>query len=94
VTDAGLEELKELKQLWRLDLSNTLVTGTGLKEFQELQQFTELDLSSVSSAFEWGHFRGLARGQARPPDRGIWICGIVEARLRGQNKASRRQALP
>jgi len=35
VTDAGLKELKELKNLTRLVLSNTAVTAEGAKQFTE-----------------------------------------------------------
>jgi hypothetical protein len=35
VTDAGLKELKELKQLTTLDLEGTQVTDAGLKELKE-----------------------------------------------------------
>src|SRR5438132_12177720 len=44
VTDAGLKELKDLKQLTSLDLYGAAVTGEGLKEVKGLKQLTELDL--------------------------------------------------
>src|SRR5258708_5642623 len=37
-TDAGLKELKELKQLTSLDLSFSQVTVAGLKELKDLKQ--------------------------------------------------------
>jgi hypothetical protein len=44
VTDAGLKELKDLKQLNFLDLSGTQVTDAGLKELKDLKQLHFLDL--------------------------------------------------
>ena len=44
VTDAGLKELKDLKQLTTLDLFFTGVTDAGLKELKELKQLTTLYL--------------------------------------------------
>jgi hypothetical protein len=35
VTDAGVKDLKELKNLTGLDLHNTKVTDAGLKELKE-----------------------------------------------------------
>src|SRR5947209_7412588 len=40
VTDAGLMELKDLKQLTTLYLNSTKVTGAGLKELKDLKQLT------------------------------------------------------
>ncbi len=37
MTDAGLKELKELKQLTSLNLNGTQVTDAGLKELKESQ---------------------------------------------------------
>src|SRR5262249_47050285 len=45
VTDAGLKELKELKNLRELNLGDTQVTGAGLKELKELKNLQGLDLS-------------------------------------------------
>src|SRR5438094_747126 len=42
VTDAGLKELKDFKQLTTLDLTFTRVTAAGLKELKELKQLTSL----------------------------------------------------
>src|SRR5881398_2547136 len=42
VTDAGLKEWKDLKQLTSLALNSTGVTGTGLKELADLKQLTSL----------------------------------------------------
>ena len=47
VTDAGLKELKDLKQLTALNLGNTQVTDAGLKELKDLKQLTYLDLGST-----------------------------------------------
>src|SRR5437899_2450557 len=47
VTDAGLKELKDLKQLTSLDLTGTGVTGAGLKELADLKQFTSLSLAGT-----------------------------------------------
>src|SRR4051794_41001541 len=45
VTDAGLKELKELKQLQWLALDGCReLTDAGLKELKELKQLTKLDL--------------------------------------------------
>ena len=44
VTDAGLKELKALKQLTTLNLYGAAVTGAGLKELKDLKQLTSLDL--------------------------------------------------
>ena len=44
VTDAGLKELKDLKQLTSLNLDNTKVTDAGLKELKDLKQLTSLNL--------------------------------------------------
>src|SRR5438132_7218776 len=45
VTDAGLKELKHLKQLTSLNLACTQVTAAGLKELKHLKQLTSLKLS-------------------------------------------------
>src|SRR5881409_2312039 len=45
VTDAGLKELKHLKQLTSLYLNNTQVTDAGLKELKDLKQLTYLDVA-------------------------------------------------
>src|SRR5712691_8230358 len=45
VTDAGLKELKDLKQLTSLYLNSTKVTGAALKELKDLTQLTSLSLS-------------------------------------------------
>ena len=45
VTDAGLKELKHLKQLTSLNLSATAVTDAGLKELKHLKQLTTLNLA-------------------------------------------------
>src|SRR5207237_1146037 len=47
VTDAGLKELKDLKQLTTLGLSHTQVTDAGLKELADLKQLTSLSLGST-----------------------------------------------
>ena len=47
VTDAGLKELKDLKQLNTLDLYGTPVTDAGLKELADLKQLTTLNLSGT-----------------------------------------------
>src|SRR5213080_1884739 len=44
VTDAGLKELKHLKQLTALTLGGQ-VTAAGLKELKELKQLTSVDLT-------------------------------------------------
>ena len=44
VTDAGLKELKDFKQLTSLDLRDTQVTDAGLKELKDLKQLTTLIL--------------------------------------------------
>jgi len=44
VTDAGLKELKELKSLQTLDLSETKVTDAGLKELKEIKSLQTLYL--------------------------------------------------
>src|SRR5947209_6639917 len=44
VTDAGLKELKDLKQLTTLSLWGTKVTDAGLKELKDLKQLTTLNL--------------------------------------------------
>jgi Leucine-rich repeat (LRR) protein len=49
MTDAGLKELKDLKNLQMLDLARTKVTGVGLKEFKNLQT---LDLSNTQVSEE------------------------------------------
>jgi hypothetical protein len=46
LTDLGVKELKELKQLTRLMLSDTPVTDAGLKDLKELKQLTTLYLGS------------------------------------------------
>ena len=46
MTDAGLKELKHLKQLASLNLNGTGVTDAGLKELADLKQLTTLDLQS------------------------------------------------
>src|SRR5438477_11668371 len=40
VTDAGLKELKDLKQLTSLILAKTKVTDAGLKELKQLKQLS------------------------------------------------------
>src|SRR5207249_701618 len=48
VTDAGLKELKHLKQLTSLNLAGTTqVTDAGLKELKELKQLTSLNLGGT-----------------------------------------------
>ena len=47
VTDAGLKELKELKNLTLLDLGGTQVTDAGLKELKDLKNLTSLDLGGT-----------------------------------------------
>ena len=47
VTDAGLKELKHLKQLTSLALYNSQVTDEGLKELKDLKQLTTLGLDST-----------------------------------------------
>jgi len=47
VTDAGLKELKKLKSLQSLDLTDTKITDAGLKELKELKSLQELDLSGT-----------------------------------------------
>jgi len=47
VTDAGLKELKDLKQLASLDLAHTGVTDAGLKELKDLKQLTSLYLGGT-----------------------------------------------
>ena len=47
VTDAGLKELKEFKNLEYLFLSGTGVTDAGLKELKDFKSLHTLDLSST-----------------------------------------------
>ena len=47
VTDAGLKELKDLKQLTTLYLNMTGVTDAGLKELKDLKQLTSLILTAT-----------------------------------------------
>ena len=52
ITDAGLTELRGLKNLTRLDLGDDLLGGTqitdaGLKELRELKNLTTLNLSNT-----------------------------------------------
>src|SRR5437660_1229639 len=42
VTDAGLKELKGLKNLQLLDIQRTQITDTGLKELKEVKSLREL----------------------------------------------------
>jgi internalin A len=45
VTDAGLKELRELKNLTSLELhDNRQITGAGLRELRELKSVTSLDV--------------------------------------------------
>jgi hypothetical protein len=44
LTDAGLKEIKDLKNLTALDLCQTQVTDAGLKELKDLKNLTALDL--------------------------------------------------
>ena len=52
VTDAGLKELKHLKQLTSLSLWDTQVTDAGLKELKDFKQLTtlKLDHTKVTAA--------------------------------------------
>jgi hypothetical protein len=52
VTDEGLKQLKELRNLEELNLAGTAVCGTGVKELRELKSLTRLYLghSNVSDA--------------------------------------------
>ena len=54
VTDAGLKELKDLKQLRSIDLCHTKVTDEGLKELKELNQLRGLLLrdTKITEAHE------------------------------------------
>ncbi len=47
VTDAGLKELKKLKSLQSLDLTDTKITDAGLKELKELKSLQSLDLTDT-----------------------------------------------
>src|SRR5437870_2879959 len=47
VTDAGLKELKQVKQLTDLNLDDTPVTDAGLKELKHFKQLTALDLKAT-----------------------------------------------
>src|SRR5438874_12707779 len=47
ITDAGLKELNELKNLVVLDLDNTVVTDAGLKELKELKSLKVLSLGDA-----------------------------------------------
>src|SRR5437588_249599 len=47
VRDAGLKELKDLKQLTTLYLNDTKVTDAGLKELAHLEQLTALNLRAT-----------------------------------------------
>jgi hypothetical protein len=47
VTDAGLKELKELKQLSRLELSGTKVTDAGIKELKRALPKCEITKNMV-----------------------------------------------
>ena len=48
VTDAGLKELKDFKQLTSLDVSwSKQVTDAGLKELKDLKQLTRLNLADT-----------------------------------------------
>src|SRR5205807_667167 len=47
VTDAGLKELKDLKQLTTLDLTDAVVTDAGLEELKHLKQLTTLNLNAT-----------------------------------------------
>src|SRR5262249_42074159 len=42
ITDAGLKELKELKNLQKVVLFRTAITDTGLKELKELKNLREV----------------------------------------------------
>ena len=44
ITDIGLKEVAECKNLTRLDLINTRITDAGLKEIAKLEKLTELSL--------------------------------------------------
>ena len=44
-TDAGLKELKDLKQLTSLDLNSAAVTDACMKELKDLKQLTTLHLA-------------------------------------------------
>ena len=48
MTDAGLKELADLKNLTTLNLAGTQVTDAGLKELTGLKNLSELDLSGVA----------------------------------------------
>jgi RNA polymerase sigma factor (sigma-70 family) len=48
VTDAGMKELKGLKNLTELNLFGTQVTDAGLKEIKELKNLTELNLRATN----------------------------------------------
>src|SRR5271170_1713675 len=47
VTDAGLKDLKELKNLTLLNLGFTQVTDAGLKDLKELKNLTSLNLQDT-----------------------------------------------
>jgi internalin A len=47
VTDAGLKELADLKNLTTLSLFGTQVSDAGLKELSGLKNLTTLDLDST-----------------------------------------------
>jgi len=66
VTDAGLKELRELKNLQNLNLDNTKITDAGIKELKGLTGLQELEVlgTQVTEA-------GVTELKARLP--GLWI---------------------
>ena len=53
MTDAGLEHLKGLSQLQRLDLASTQVTDAGLEHLKGLTQLQTLDLAEYPGDGRW-----------------------------------------
>ena len=78
MTDAGLKEVKGLKQLTTLTIRCERVTDAGLKELKGLKHLTSLELESCPQVTEGGR-EGVARNAAQMPNLSEEILTADEA---------------
>src|SRR5215471_14025304 len=78
VTDAGLKELKGLKNLQELDLWGTKVTDAGLKELKEFTSLQRLRLGSKVTDAGLKELKGLKSLQTL----NLWDTSVTDAGLK------------
>ena len=70
VTDAGLEQLKDLTQLRWLDLGGTRITDVGLEHLKGLTQLEVLSLDGTE--VDHGRRAGAPQGLDATPELDLW----------------------